>query len=135
MEKKNNDVMKISFKKLEIYNEDFFIFLSNKIKVLDANINDGWFGCFPILSDNNIINDIRLCVPKIKDKKTYLVNLHEYIHALDLYYLLNHEFEEEDFEEIAVFYEQLYNYKYFKSNEKPKSNIRIYKKVNKFKKA
>lgn len=67
-----------------IYDEDFFIYIKDRVKILPYDVSLAWFGCFPIIKDN-IIVDIRLSVPQIVTEQNLLVNLHEYYHAYELY--------------------------------------------------
>jgi hypothetical protein len=72
------------FKEQGIYNENFFTYIKDKVKVLPYDVSLAWFGCFPILA-NNIIVDIRVSVPEIVTEKNLLVNLHEFYHAYEIY--------------------------------------------------
>jgi len=72
------------FKKENIYKEEFFDYIRNKVKKIPSNSELDWYGCFPIVN-NNVLKDIRVLVPKIVDEKTLLINIHEYIHAFELY--------------------------------------------------
>lgn len=79
---------------LNIGNEAFWFFIISRVKIYSLNVNDFSWGCFPILSDNNILIDIRLIVPFIQDEKTLLVNIHEFAHAFELYEVLGNEYHE-----------------------------------------
>jgi hypothetical protein len=72
------------FKEQGLYDENFFIYIKDKVKVLPYDVSLSWFGCFPILKDN-IIVDLRLSVPEIVTEQNLLVNIHEYYHAYELY--------------------------------------------------
>lgn len=80
--------LKDFFKQENLYKEDFFDFIKNKVKTLPSTCPLSWYGCFPIVEDN-IIKDIRLLVPEIVDEKSLLVNIHEYAHALEFFYELD----------------------------------------------
>lgn len=67
-----------------LYRDGFFEFMKDKIKVCPSDTSIEWFGCFPIVK-NNILVDIRLLVPEIKTEQNLLVNIHEYTHALELF--------------------------------------------------
>ena len=73
------------FKKENIYNEDFFEYIKNRVHYLPYNVSLDWFGCFPILDENNILIDFRIFVPTIKTEKNILVNIHEIYHGYELY--------------------------------------------------
>ena len=45
------------FKKENIYNEDFFEYVRNRVHYLPFDVSLDWFGCFPILDENNIDKD------------------------------------------------------------------------------
>lgn len=72
------------FKSQNLYSEEFFDFIKDKVKVLSKRVNKDWYGCFPIIN-NNILTDIRLLVPKIEMEGDLLINIHEYYHALELF--------------------------------------------------
>ena len=44
-----------------------------------------FYGCFPIVCDDMLL-DIRVCVPEINSLKDLLINVHEFAHAIELYY-------------------------------------------------
>lgn len=67
-----------------IFNVEFENYIKDKVKYVDYSLFDGFWGCFPIL-ENNILISIRILVPYIIDKKTLLINIHEFMHAKRLY--------------------------------------------------
>lgn len=71
-------------KKQPQYTKEFEQYIIKKVKIIDKPIEEDWYGCFPILK-NDVLVDVRLLIPIIKDIKTLLVNIHEYQHAMDLY--------------------------------------------------
>ena len=72
------------FKKENLYSEEFFDFLKQKVRKVPSTSEISWYGCFPQVEDS-ILKDIRLLVPEITDEKSLLINIHEYAHALELY--------------------------------------------------
>lgn len=72
------------FKDQNLYSEEFFDFIKDKVKVFPSIATKGWYGCFPMI-ENNILTDIRLLVPKIETEADLLINIHEYYHAIELY--------------------------------------------------
>ncbi len=82
------DKIIIFFKFCGIYNEDFFIFISNRIKWLPSDSSLEWFGCFPIINNGGVLVDIRILIPKVTNEQNMLVCLHEIYHAYELYSLL-----------------------------------------------
>lgn len=79
--------------KHKLYTKEFQEFIKNKTKIIDRDIEEDWYGCFPIIKDNLLV-DIRLLIPKLKDKKTLLVNIHEYEHAMELFSELGKEYKD-----------------------------------------
>ena len=73
------------FKKENIYNEDFFEYVRNRVHYLPSDVSLDWFGCFPILDENNILIDFHIFVPTIKTEENKLVNIHEFYHGYELY--------------------------------------------------
>ncbi len=65
--------------------EEFFQFLEGKVKRYNLPWDGFPWGCFPQLDQAGRIEDIRILVPTIVDRKTLLVNLHEYVHAYELF--------------------------------------------------
>ena len=85
-----NTIIEI-FKILDIYDYEFFDYIKDKIKVYDIDNELGLWGCF-IKLDKNIIKDIKILVPKIKDNNTLLINIHEFYHAYSLYKHINKKY-------------------------------------------
>ena len=84
-------------------------YLKTKTKVLNVSVNDAicFSGCFTIL-DNDKLSDIKICVPKIYNLKSMLINIHEYHHGIMLYDYIGHEIPKLDFEELAVREEEIF---------------------------
>lgn len=68
----------------KLFTKEFKEFIKDRTKIIDRPVEEDWYGCFPIIKDN-ILVDVRLLIPKIKDEKTLLVNIHEYEHAMELF--------------------------------------------------
>lgn len=81
------------FKQENLYNEEFFNYIEDKIVIVPSDTDTFWFGCHPIIKED-IIKDIRLVVPEIKKEKDMLVNIHEFTHALELYEEIETKYEE-----------------------------------------
>ncbi len=107
-----DDKFILFLKKYNLYNEEIFNYIESRTKRFDySDISLSFFGCFPILDDNNRLIDIRMCVPYIDSDITRSINIHEYIHLLDLYYKLNTKYIESNMSELLpVFYEFVYLY-------------------------
>ena len=97
------------FREQNIYDEQFFEYIKTRVHVLPHDTSLDWFGCFPVL-ENDIIIDLRLLVPEIVTEKNLLVNLHEFYHAYELYLELGTEYIEnrEQRESNAVDFEKKY---------------------------
>ena len=81
------------FKGESLYKEDFFEFIEDKILIVPNDTDIFWFGCHPII-ENEIVVDIRLVVPEIKEEKDILINIHEFTHAIELYNEIGTVYEE-----------------------------------------
>ncbi len=94
----------------DLYNERALNYIKPKTVCLDHSEEGfSFYGCFPILDDNNKVMDIRLCVPKMEDDITVAINIHEYIHLLKVYNNLNKEYVSDSYEELVpVMYELAY---------------------------
>ena len=101
--------LKDFFKEQNLYSEEFFDFIKNKVKVFPSDCDLSWFGCFPIIEDEKIV-DIKLLVPEIKNEQNLLVNIHEYMHALELFNELGTTYIErrEERETKAINLEKIY---------------------------
>lgn len=60
----------IFLKEKKLYSEEFFEFIEGKVKVISSESSMDWFGCYP-LTENNLLNDIRILVPEIKTDKIF----------------------------------------------------------------
>ncbi|MBR2678809.1 MAG: hypothetical protein IKE63_05275 [Bacilli bacterium] len=93
-----------------LYNQEVFDFIKDKTRYVDYNKEEArdFIGCFPKM-ENDVVKDIRLCVPKIVDDVTVSINIHEYVHLLKIYSYLNKEYKESKYEEVLpTAYELLY---------------------------
>lgn len=83
------------------HKEDAIYYLFDHTKILDTNLADTTFyGCYPTIKDN-ILKEIRICVPPINNLKSMLINIHEYRHGIDLYPYLGKPYQEDDYEIMA----------------------------------
>lgn len=84
------------------YNDEQVEILIKKLKIIDENEKKAmpFFGAFPIEKDGKLI-DIKICVPRIKNLKTALINVHELKHGLDLFPQLGKEYKEMNYEQRA----------------------------------
>lgn len=79
------------FKSEDMYNEEFFKYIENKVH---KGTDEKELGCFPIVDKEKLV-DIKLCVPEIKTLKDFLINIHEYTQAIDLYNELGNVYVED----------------------------------------
>ena len=65
---------------------DAIYYLTNHSTIFDTNLEKGmdFYGCYPYV-ENDILQEINICVPKIKNLTTMKINIHEYKHGIDLY--------------------------------------------------
>lgn len=98
-----------------ILNETELNYINKKTKKIDVDElkNLDLFGCFLIIKDDKIV-DFKVLVPKIKNLKSMLINIHEYTHATLIY---RHIYDNQELDE---------------SETLPKNNEKIY--LNKIKK-
>lgn len=78
-------------KKHNLYDKESFIFISNHTKNIDYKNEEerDFIGSYYNTSEAGNIINFKIYVPEIIDEKTLLINIHEYIHALFLYKMLN----------------------------------------------
>ena len=81
-----NDFIKF-FKKHNLYNEEIFNYIQKNRTLFDYRDEDQriFIGCYYICNKQGILQKINICVPFINDPITLLINIHEYIHAIESY--------------------------------------------------
>ena len=121
-------------KEQNLYKEEFFDFMEGKVKIFPSNAPLEWFGCFLIV-EVGILKDIKLLVPEIKTEKNLLVNIHEYVHALELFDELGTIYEEriEEREKKATNFEKIYLNRKSDSMKKEENVVNYYVICNKLK--
>lgn len=70
---------------LNICHDEFWEYMRNRTKRINAPIETGIWGTFTDNDENGTLTNIRIIVPEIIDEKTLLINIHEYAHAYELY--------------------------------------------------
>lgn len=70
---------------LGICHDEFWEYMKSHTKRIDATPETGIWGAFTEVDENNQLSSIRILVPVIHDEKTFLINIHEYAHAYELY--------------------------------------------------
>ncbi len=81
---------------------DAIYYLMDHSKTIDVDFKKGidFYGCYPYV-ENDILKEINICVPKIKNLTTMKINIHEYKHGIDLYPYLGKSYIEQDYEVLA----------------------------------
>ncbi len=93
--------------------EDAYYYLKERTKVWNSSVEKGkgYFGLFTE-NDGKIIKEIKLCVPKITDLSTMLVNVHGFKHGISLYPYIGSSIPSFDFEKEAKLEEKRFVSKY-----------------------
>ena len=81
------------FKKENLYDKDFFDFIEGKVVMVPNDTDMFWYGCHPII-ENDILVDIRLVITEVFCENDILINIHELIHAIELYSEIGTIYEE-----------------------------------------
>lgn len=99
------------FKRHNLYDKVIFDYInSNSIK-FDYRDDEKrpFIGCYYICNKQNILQNIKLYVPFIDSPITTLINIHEYIHAIESYNKIGKIYQKENTEEtLPILYELLY---------------------------
>ena len=97
------------FKNEDMYDEKVFEYINSRTHVYPFDTDPKFFGCYPKVENGTLI-DINLIVPETKTLKNFLINVHEYTHAIDLYNELGKPYVEdrEKFEKRAEYMERKY---------------------------
>lgn len=82
-------------KKQNMNDKAFLEYMKTRTKKLPSTTKKEWFGCFPIVTENNILKEVNIMVPEIESIDNLLVNIHEYTHAFELYHELGTSYIEE----------------------------------------
>ena len=98
-------------KKYNLYDKEVFDFIKDKTVYVDYMNTDSenFIGVYPIVDKDNIVRDLRMCVPNIVDDISISMNIHEYVHLIKMYSNLNKEYVEDKYKELLpVMYELLF---------------------------
>ena len=93
-----------------LYEDESFIYISRQTTNIDYDNEEEKqnIGCQKEIKDNKL-KKFKVCVPGIKDEKTLLININNYVKALYLYQMLGKEYKEGIEEEImGLLYEKIY---------------------------
>lgn len=82
--------------------EDAYQYLKQHTKVLNIDEEEGmpYFCCF-LKEENGLLKELNLCVPKITNLKSMLINIHEYKHGITLYPYLGKRIPRYNYEQEA----------------------------------
>jgi len=97
--------------KYNLLDKESFIFISNRTTNIDYNNLEerDTIGCYCKINEKETLKDFKVTVPKIIDERTVIINIHEYIHALILYKMLNKKYEIGiEKEVLPLMYEKIY---------------------------
>ena len=74
-------------KKYNLYDKEVFDFIKDKTVYVDYMNTDSenFIGVYPIVDKDNIVRDLRMCVPNIVDDISISMNIHEYVHLIKMY--------------------------------------------------
>ncbi len=105
-----------------IYDDKTYKYYLNNANNFDYYNEDmfrNYIGCSFVTNKNNILKQIVPVVPYLVDDITTLINIHEYVHTLNVYERLNKKFKTSIYDEILpIFYEKLF----VLENSNPKLN-------------
>lgn len=89
-----NNLIRI-LRSLGINDNDYFKYISqkNRIRVFDIPTSTNIWGCF-IIESSGLISGLKFLVPKIKDEKTLLINIHELSHGYELFPFIGSTYQE-----------------------------------------
>lgn len=65
--------------------KEFRDYIGSRAKVYPGDVGKEWFGCFPIVSDEGKLTDVKILVPEMDSFDNLLVNIHEFTHAYELF--------------------------------------------------
>jgi len=98
------------FKEKGLYNEIIFDYLRNNEEIIDYNDikKRKEIRCYYIIK-NKILTGVWVCVPKIKDYKTLLINIYIYAHAIQACNQLGKKFDNtKNTRALPMLYERIY---------------------------
>ena len=90
------------FKKHNLYDKEMFEYIHHNSTKFDYRDEDQrvFIGCYYMCNKQNILQKIKLCVPIIDSPITVLINIHEYLHAIELYNKIGKKYQSNDTKEI-----------------------------------
>lgn len=91
------------YKEIRLYDIKMFSEIEKRVKKLPNIINQkgyDFYGVFPKLNNNGVLVDFVVSIPEINDLDSFLVNIHEYAHAIYLVEMLGKVFESDYMDEV-----------------------------------
>lgn len=86
----------IDFLKEEKINQkDFLEYIKKYTHLIDTKDGLLWSGCFPKYDKNNILYSINLIMPELTNRSDLLINIHEIMHAHELFEYLGKTYKED----------------------------------------
>ena len=82
------------YKEVKLYDINIFSQIIRRLKIIPNNlVKNDFYGVFPKIDKNGSLKDFVICVPSINDLDSFLVNVHEFAHAINLYENLGKTFK------------------------------------------
>ena len=77
-----------------INQKDFLEYIKTHTYLIDSKDGQLWSGCFPKYDENNLLYVINLMMPELTNRSDLLINIHEIMHAHELYEYLGKTYKE-----------------------------------------
>lgn len=100
------------------YDDQFWDFVEKKIKFIDGSIekNKAFYSTLMKFDSSDNLKDIKVIVPYVVDLESALVNVHEFTHAHDLYFMIGKPVvDEPEYEKRASLEEENFSKNYVKN--------------------
>ena len=94
-------------KEYGLYDEKIFNYIESRTIYVDYLDDESieFIGCYPIV-ENDILTEVKLCVPRIVDDISLSMNIPEYIHLYNIYSNIGSKYIPDEYEEfLPVMYE------------------------------
>lgn len=111
MTNKETELLKKDIKDYLNYEEEFWNYIKDKIKVIknpyiDYDLKMHYYGVWYDYNQNKELTKLIICIPDIVDLKTSLIAIHEFRHAHDIY--MGTSLDDSKLEEVAILEENNY---------------------------
>ena len=119
MTNKETELLKKDIKDYLNYEEDFWNYIKDKIKIIknpyvDYDLKMHYYGVWYDYNQDKELTKLIICIPDIVDLKTSLIAIHEFRHAHDIY--IGTSLDDSKLEEIATLEEKNYLKKKLRCN-------------------